>query len=302
MNARLDLDAIRSAHPLPTIAGALMKLRRAGTEWKACCPFHTDKSPSFTIYEGGSRFQCFGCGASGDIFDFIGRLHGVGLREAAQMLVGGVLPCVEVAPLPANHSGDRLGEARAIWRNAEPIVGTLAEIYLRSRGLTLALPPTLRFARLRYGVKGRERPCLIAAVAGADSKLSGVQRTFLADDGRGKANVPKPKLSLGIVSGGAIRLAPAVRDLIVAEGLEDALTLQQELGRACWAAAGASMLPAMQFPPLVRSLAIGGDNDEAGRAAADKAARVFAGRGLSARVFFPVGAKDFNDEIMRART
>jgi DNA primase len=294
---RLDLDAIRSAHPLPAIAAGLVKLQRAGNEWKACCPFHTDKSPSFTIFSGGTRYQCFGCGASGDVLDFIQQAHGVGLREAANMLTGGFIPCTHVAPLPSPDTGDRIDEAREIWRNAEAAPGTLAETYLRWRGLDLPIPPTIRFARLRYGTKGQERPCLIAAVSGDDGKLTGIQRTYLADDGRGKADVPKAKLSLGRVSGGAIRLAPVTRELVVCEGLEDGLTLQQELGRAVWVAAGASMLPAMRFPDIVRSVAIGGDNDDAGRAAAIKAAEAYSLRGLSARVFFPVAGKDFNSEL-----
>jgi DNA primase len=300
MNARLDVQAIRTAHPLPAVAAGLVKLKRAGNEWKACCPFHTDKSPSFTIYEGGTRFQCFGCGAAGDVLDFVQQAHGVGLREAANMLTGGFIPCTEIAPLPSADTGDRLEEARAIWRHAEPAPGTLAETYLRSRGLYLPIPPTIRFARLRYGSRGRERPCLVAAVSGDDCKLTGIQRTYLADDGRGKADVPKAKLSLGRVSGGAIRLAPVTSELVVCEGLEDGLTLQQELGVSVWVAAGSSMLPAMRFPPIVEAVRIGGDADEAGRAAAFKAANIFAERGLKARVFFPVDAKDFNDEIMRA--
>lgn len=298
MTALLDLDAIRQAHPLPAVAGAVVKLRRAGAEWKACCPFHADRSPSFTIFDGGRRFQCFGCGASGDVLDFVQQLHGCGLRDAAEMLGGGDLPSIEIAPLPANDQGDRLDEARSIWRNAEPAPGTLADTYLRSRGLTLPIPESIRFARLRYGTKGREYPCLVAAVAGADNKLSGIQRTYLAEDGRGKADVPKAKLSLGRVSGGAIRLAPASAKLIVTEGLEDGLTLQQELGLAVWVAAGASMLPSMRFPEPVREVAIGGDADEAGRASAMKAAETFAARGLTSRVFFPVDAKDFNQELM----
>ena len=297
MTALLDLDAIRQAHPLPGVVGASVKLRRAGNEWKACCPLHPDRSPSFTIFDGGRRFQCFGCGASGDVLDYLQRLHGVGLRDAAEMLTGGYVPAIEMAPLPANDQGDRLDEARAIWRNAVPAQETLAESYLRLRGLHLPIPPTIRFTSLRYGSKGREYPCLVAAVSGPDNKLSAVQRTYLNDAGMGKAAVPKPKLSLGRVSGGAIRLAPAAGELIVCEGLEDGLTLQQELGRAVWVAAGASMLPAMRFPDLVRSVAIGGDADNAGQAAAHKAADAFALRGLSARVFFPADAKDFNDSL-----
>ena len=62
------------------------------------------------------------------------------------------------------------------------------------------------------------------------------------------------------------------------------------------------MLPAMRFPDLVQSVAIGGDADDAGRASARKAAEAFAPRGIQSRVFFPVDAKDFNQELTeRAR-
>ncbi len=294
----IDLDDIRRRYPLPEIVGAVVPLKRAGRELKGCCPFHADRSPSFTIFDRGQRFHCFGCGVGGDVFDFLSRLHGVGLREAAEMLAGGSLPSVHIAPLPVDDGVDRIAEAKAIWRASQPATGTLAETYLRSRGLHLPIPASIRFSMLRYGARGPEHPVLVAAIAGADNKLVGIQRTYLQPDGTGKADVPKAKLSLGRVSGGAIRLAPCARSLVVCEGLEDGLTLQQELGRATWVAAGASMLPSMIFPAGVESVAIGGDNDETGRAAARKAAETYAHRGIAARVFFPVDAKDFNAELM----
>lgn len=295
----LDLDEIRRNHPMPAVVGAVVKLQRAGNEFKACCPLHPDRSPSFTIFDGGRRFQCFGCGAGGDVLDFLQQLHGVSLRDAADMLTGGNLPSVHIAPLPVDDGADRIAEAKAIWRAAEQAKGTLAETYLRSRGLHMRIPESIRFARLSYGTKGSEYPVLIACIASADNKLIGIQRTYLSSDGIGKAAVPKPKLSLGRVSGGAIRLTPCAASLIVCEGLEDGLTLRQELGRAVWVAAGASMLPNMVFPAGVRSVAIGGDNDNAGRASARKAAETFAHRGIESRVFFPVDAKDFNAELMK---
>lgn len=296
----LDLDAIRADHSLVSVAGAVVKLQRAGAEWKGCCPFHSDRTPSFTIFSSGERFHCFGCGASGDVLDFIQRLHGVQLREAADMLTGGDLPSVHIEPAPVVPAVDRVPEAKAIWRNAVPAAGTPVETYLRSRGLDLHIPESIRCASLRYGTTGPEMPVLIASVASADNKLVGVQRTFLKPDGSGKADVPKPKLSLGKVSGGAIRCAPAARCLILCEGLEDALTLQQELGLAAWCAAGASMLPSMILPAGVEEVAIGGDADDAGKAAANKAAETFARRGLRVRVFFPsAGFKDFNEELMK---
>lgn len=297
-SAPLDLEELRANHSLPSIVGASVKLIRAGSEFKACCPFHSDRSPSFTIYAGGRRFQCFGCGAQGDVLDYLMRLHNVGLRDAAAMLTGGNLPSVHIAPAPVDDGADRIAEAKAIWRAARPASGTLAESYLRARGLHLPIPDSIRFARLRYGTKGAEHPVLVAAVASAEGKLIGIQRTYLNASGTGKAAVPKAKLSLGRVSGGAIRLAPCSTSLVVCEGLEDGLTLQQELGLTTWVAAGASMLPAMIFPEGVRSVAIGGDNDEAGRLSARKAAETFAHRGIESRVFFPAEAKDFNQELM----
>jgi len=202
MTALLDIDAIRRDHPLPQVVGAVVQLKRSGNELKACCPFHSEKTPSFTVYDGGGRFFCFGYGAGGDVLDFVQRLHGVGLREAAGMLAGNSLPSVHVAPLPVDDGADRIAEAKAIWRDAQPVKGTLAETYLRSRGLHLPLPDSLRFASLRYGRRGPEHPVLVACIASADDKLVGIQRTYLQADGGGKASVPKPKLSLGRVAGG----------------------------------------------------------------------------------------------------
>ena len=298
MNAPLNLEAIRLSNPLPAIVGASVKLFRAGNEYKGCCPFHDDRSPSFTIFADGTRFYCFGCGASGDVLDYVQRSNGVGLREAADMLGAGSLPSVDVRPIPAPDDRHRIEEARTIWRNAVPAAGTPAESYLRARGLHLPIPASIRFARLPYGKRGREYPCLIAAVGSVDNKLVGIQRTFLNDAGTGKAAVPKAKLSLGRVSGGAIRCAPCAAALVVCEGLEDGLTLMQEMGRAVWVAAGASMLPNMLFPDGVRSVVIGADGDETGEAAARKAADAFTGRGHQVRTIRPLdGFKDFNAEL-----
>lgn len=293
----LDLDSIRANHPLPeVVAGAGAKLKRAGAEWKCCCPLHSDRTPSFTIFDNGRRWWCFGCGVGGDVLDFIQALHGVGLREAAAMLGEIGLPTVSLPPMPVKEAGDRTGEAREIWRAASPVEGTLAESYLRSRGIAIDLPPSLRFASIPYGKRGGPLPCLVCCIQSPDGPVQGIQRVYLAPDGTGKADVPKPKLSLGKVSGGALRLAPLDgEELVVTEGPEDGLTLLQELRRPVWVGCGTSMLPVMRFPSSVRSIAIGGDNDEAGRAAAEKAANAYASRGLTVKSFFPPeGSKDFN--------
>ncbi len=296
MSALLDLAAIRSNHSLPAIVGASVKLQRAGNEWKACCPFHADRSPSFTIFDGGERFHCFGCGASGDVLDYLQRAHDVTLREAATMLDGGNLPVVVQPALPPEPYRDTTAEAITTWRSAGPIAGTPAEAYLRGRGLDLRLPESLRFARLRYGSKSL--PCLVALIANGDNKIGGVQRTFVRDDGTGKADVPAPKLSLGRVRGGAIRLAPGAGRLIVTGGLEDGLTLQQELGQAVWAATGEGNMASMVLPAGVTSVTIGADRDDSGDLHAKRAAETFALQGRTVRIIRPLpGFKDFNSEL-----
>ena len=82
--------------------------------------------------------------------------------------------------------------------------------------------------------------------------------------------------------------------------MEDRLSLQQELGRAVWAVPGDTNLSKLQLPPEVRSVAIGGDNDESGQLNTLKAAQAFADQGRKARRFFPLAHHDFNSELMEA--
>lgn len=298
-------EDVRRRVSLAEVARRSLKLRRAGQEWKACCPFHNDRTPSFTIYADDSRFMCFGCGAEGDVLDFVMRLHGMKLSEAVRMLDagselgGGVHP----RPMPAAAEGDRSNEASAIWNSAQPAGGTTADAYLRSRGITIPLPDSTRFAQLSLGRRA-PMPTLVAAVSTLAGEVRGIQRTFLSADPIGKARLPgdKVKFSLGRVLGGAIRLGPADRSLVVTEGLEDGLTLMQGLGRSVWVAAGAGMLPAMRLPEGVRAVVIGADNDAAGQAAAGKAADAFAASGRQVRIMRPeLGYKDFNAQLLGRR-
>lgn len=298
-----DIEQIRRDNPLPAIAGAMMKLRRNGNEWVACCPFHNERTPSFTIYEGGKRFKCFGCGASGDVLDFVQAVHKVDFVGALQLLGGGNLPKVAVAQsnagLARGTKDDRTPEALAIWEAALAATGTPAEAYLRLRAITTPLPPTIRFTRLHYGKSGPQYPVLVALVQNVAGQPIGIQRTYLDPVGMGKAAVAKPKLSLGSIRGGAIRLGDPVDRLVVCEGLEDGLTLAQELAVPTWVGVGTSGMAAMRLPAHVTSVVIGADADEPGENAAAEAGQRFASAGLGVRVIRPTHPfKDFNAELM----
>jgi DNA primase len=301
-----DLDAIRRDNPLPDVAAQLVAIRQAGKEWIACCPFHADRSPSFTIFDAGRRFHCFGCGASGDVLDFVQRAYGVTLPEAARMLGAGEVPKLQT-PTAREFSEAVKGQdynkaARSIWNRAVPASGTLAESYLRFRGILPPYPPDVRFLALPCDNLG-PLPCLVLAVRDVDGEVTGIQRIWLAHDGMRKADVAKPKRSLGQVKGGAIRLGDLDGSGVVTicEGPEDGLSLLDLFGGPVWVAAGAVFMPQMQFPAGVRSIVIGADNDSAGLEAAQSAALAFAARGLSVRIIRPIdGAKDFNDELRGA--
>jgi DNA primase len=155
---------------------------------------------------------------------------------------------------------------------------------------------SLRYSELPHK-GGRVYPALVACISSPEGPLQGIQRTYLAADGLGKADVPDAKLSLGKVTGGAIRLGSLNPEMIVCAGVEDGLSLFQELNRSIWAVPGDGNLGSVLLPSSVQSVAIGGDNDGPGRAAAEKAVWAHAERGLKAHAFFPDGVKDFNELI-----
>jgi hypothetical protein len=108
----------------------------------------------------------------------------------------------------------RAALAHSLWREALPIAGTVAEAYLRGRAITCPLPETLRFAPSCWHVTGRRYPALVALVEGAEGFA--VHRTYLREDGTGKADGDPPKAMLGGVAGGAVRLAQGPGPLVVA--------------------------------------------------------------------------------------
>lgn len=80
------LSELRDRLPLSEIAGKRIRLTRAGREFKACCPFHNEKSPSFYINDDKQFYHCFGCGAHGDIVGFVMHHDRLSFPEAVEAL------------------------------------------------------------------------------------------------------------------------------------------------------------------------------------------------------------------------
>lgn len=302
--ASIDFDRLRSDNPLSAVAGAVVKLSRSGNLLQGCCPFHADRSPSFVIYPD-QRFHCFGCGAAGDVVDFVMRLHGVGYREGLATLEGGQMPVAPIRQLVTNDRSDaeRKAKAAAVWSSAVAISGTPAEAYLRRRGISISLPDCLRFARLRFMKERALHPCLVALVQSIDGQPQAVHRVYLNENG-GKADLPdgKVKFSLGPLGGGAIRLSAAAPEMGLCASVEDGLSLMELTALPVWAVTGDPTLDKIALPSVVHSVVIGHDADASGMEAARRAAHRHDEQGLRVRVLPPApGLKDFNQELQEAR-
>jgi DNA primase len=88
---RVDVAAIRAAHPIETVVAASgVELRRSGKAFMARCPFHgEDRTPSLSVGGVPGRYHCFSCGAGGDVIDYVARFNGLGFRDAADRLAAG---------------------------------------------------------------------------------------------------------------------------------------------------------------------------------------------------------------------
>src|SRR5207248_10970343 len=168
---------------------------------------------------------------------------------------------------------DGAAAAQRIWQSAEPLIGTLAETYLRSRGIDIAPPASLRFHPALQHRSDGLWPAMIALVTrGTDDEPVAIHRTFLARDGAGKAPLDNQKLMLGPCHGGAVRLGSPGDVLMIGEGIETCLAATQDSGKPAWAALSTSGLRSLELPEDVRDVILLADGDAAGETAAQYAA------------------------------
>lgn len=191
----------------------------------------------------------------------------------------------------------REGQALAVWREAQPIGGTIAETYLRGRGITCDLPESLRFhPEAWHGATAQRLPAMVARVDGAERFA--VHRTYLAPDGWGKAQVDPAKAMLGTCAGGAVRLSDGAGPIVAAEGIETALSLASGLLRGpatIWAALSTSGIRALHLPTVPHRLTIATDGDEPGQAAGHDLATRAAALGWQVSLLPAPQERDWND-------
>jgi hypothetical protein len=264
------------------------------------CPAHHDRTPSLSITNGTNGRLLVRCYAGCDGCAVLAALRGLGLLQGARAYHPDPAEEVRRAARERREAARRARQARECWEASVSAKGTLAERYLRARAYDGPIPGTLRFNAECWHQSGRHLPAMVAAVE-RGGELVAVHRTYLAEPGQ-KANIDFPKAALGPVGGGAVRLSAGVGRLVIAEGIETALSLLDLMrGRAprMWASLGTSGMKTLVLPERPREISIAPDPGERGR----KAAEVLAQRAHKAgwhvwMIEPPEGGGDWNDAAM----
>jgi putative DNA primase/helicase len=257
------------------------------------CPAHDDKRPSLKIRDGESGRLLVHCYAGCQAQDILAELRRAGLLDNnvdARDQDEAQSQRIRQAAERERHEKEAL--AITIWKARQPATGTIVEVYLRSRGIIDPIPPTIGYhPGLKHTATGLLLPAMVAAVQAPARQIRGVHRTFLKADGSGKAPVSEPRLSLGTLSGGAVRLAAAEsgKPLLVGEGIETMLSAMQATGLPAWAALSTSGMKSLVLPAEITDIIITADNDEngAGEKAARAAAERWIGEGRAVRIAIP---------------
>ena len=294
----VDIEAIRDQYPLADIVEPYVSLRRRSGKLEGLCPFHDERTPSFKIYENDQRYHCFGCGAHGDLFDFLEVMEGLNIRQAAEKLTGGRFP---------TYSQDRIDELRAKqmrlqsqdkekqeaakalareqWMNAAHDFD--AHPYLEKKGIKP------NGARLKDGN-------LLIPLYGEDGKIQTLQS--ISSDGR------KLFLSYAPVTGGLFvlggKVVSAVGPVILCEGFATAASIHEATGNVVVCAFNSGNLPhvaarlADKYPD--KEYIVAGDDDRGKEKNVGRAAALQAAATLHCQAVFPdfpagSSGTDFND-------
>jgi len=215
------IDEIRTRVDLVDLVGAYVPLKRAGERWKGLCPFHQEKTPSFTVNPKLGIFHCFGCHVGGDAFEFLKRHDRLDFPEAVRLLAertGVPLPS-RTAPGPEPGAREALyrlldwaarGFERWLWERED---AERARRYLAERGITTDVAQAFR---LGYAPEGwdhllgaaRRDGFALEALVGAGLVLPRQSGTGHYDRFRGRLLFPIADSQGRVIAFGGRALAP----------------------------------------------------------------------------------------------
>lgn len=271
-----DVDGLRRAVGLVETAARFgLSLKKSGREFWAHCPFHEEKTPSFSIYPsraGIQKYHCFGCGAHGDVIDFVREIKGASLQDACSILGGRKDGPDNRAPIRMETASpyDALVPVNA---ETHPFkAGKSAELYNPKRGHMGRIRPSMIFDYrdgrghlfglvLRRDFDGRKETPTVRFVRLPDGRAVWARMPF---------DKPRPLYGLN-------RLGDE-RQVFVAEGEKAADAGQRLTGRCfvSWPGGGKAVRHVDWSPLYGRNVVIWPDGDAEGVAAADHIADLLA--------------------------
>jgi len=102
--SKIDADSVKNSVDIADVVGKYLPLKKVGSEYLACCPFHDEKTPSFRVVPNKQFYYCFGCGAGGDAIDFVMDYTNSTFREACESITGKK----ELTALPVRKESERV--------------------------------------------------------------------------------------------------------------------------------------------------------------------------------------------------
>ena len=289
--------------------------KRAGNYWQAGDVHGAAGTSLYLHLEGDGRGQWrdAATGEGGDLLDLIAAQRGVSIGEAmpiAEEILGESPQNPSQKPVEAHKASkprvDTKKSAISLWARSRYIMtsyGLQGQAYLAKRGIEIKDGiADLRFHKGAW-LKADDGnrlilPAIIAAVRNGQGDIIAVHRTFLDPEKPIKAQIAEPKRALGPLTGGGCWLRSEGDVLIVAEGIETALSVGMAFGGAALAAGiSAHHLTAMEIPPSFTRIMIAADNDDAGRLAAENLTLRLKENGVGEVKTVHPRLKDWNDDL-----
>jgi len=330
-----DIDELRRELDIVDVVSEYIRLERAGNNYKANCPFHSDKTPSFYVSPSRQIFKCFGCGVGGDAIKFVSLYENVSYAEAAKQLARryGIRLSIK------EESSERkrlysITERVAEFYHAKLKENRKALEYLRNRGIDSSTvkrfslgyaPPSGELLKLLKEIKGLElylktgnliqieegryrdlfKNRLVIPIRDSSGRVVGFGGRLLEGEGPKYVNSPesdlfkKRDLLYGLYEG--LAYLRELKSALLVEGYFDVIALHQEGFRNAVATLGTSLgrEHAQLLSRLVQRVYLLFDGDEAGRKAMRLAVPHLLRAGLEVfPVFLPEGL-DPHDFLLR---
>ena len=295
--------------------------RREGACWRVGDLHNTPGRSLFVRLDGPSsgarsrgRWRDMATGEYGDLIDLIRAACGYSSLADALDEARAILRIPRASKASGAHTSDSYGDTRTSYNSAAairrmiaastPIVGTLAETYLRSRDLEpstgrdgLRFHPACAYRDSQTGRFSRHA-AMLGLVTNLAGQIMGVHRTYLSCDGAGKAQVENPRRSLGAIRGNGVRFGDVIDVAAAGEGIETLLAIRTLLPNLpALAALSASNLAALALPMSLRRLYIALDRDAAGARALENLSTRAKDVGIQPILLRPL-AKDFNADLI----